>query len=145
MNQPSMLKIVKLMSQQLESLDYYKEQHYRLVNIIDDDETLQKEQQILDDHDDEVATLAIRIQDLIAAFSHIPSSTAHKTVVRKLTHFRTTLASISEAIDELSGESKDVCHLQQLLEQLYDLKTELGEVHNTLLAMELDASAEVHI
>ena len=76
------------MSQKLESLDSdFKEQRYRLVDIIDDDETLQKVQQILDDHDDEVAILAIRIQDLIAVFSHTPSSTAHKTVVRNLLIF----------------------------------------------------------
>ena len=65
MDQPSTLKFVERMSQQLESLDsVFKEQHYKLVDLINNDETLQKEQQILDDHNNEVTYLAILIQDL---------------------------------------------------------------------------------
>ena len=76
------------MLQKLESLDSdFKEQHYRLVYITDDDETLQKVQQILDDHNDELAILAITDTGsdfCILSHSEFNSS---QNIVGKLTNF----------------------------------------------------------
>ena len=55
-DQPTTLDLVRQMSQRLETLDSdFKLHHYAL---IDDTETMLKEQDILDGHDDEMATLS---------------------------------------------------------------------------------------
>ena len=44
----------------LETLDAeFKTHHFSLIDLIDDDETLEKEQETLDQHDDDVTTLAV--------------------------------------------------------------------------------------
>ena len=70
-DQPATLDLARQMSQRLESLDSdFKLHHYTL---IDDAETMLKEQDILDGHDDEMATLSTRIERLIAVCAPLPN------------------------------------------------------------------------
>ena len=49
----------------LDTLDAeFKTHHFALIDLIDDEETLGKEQDALDQHDDDVTTLAVRLQQL---------------------------------------------------------------------------------
>ena len=65
-DQPATLDLVRQMSQKLESLDSdFKLHHYALINLINDIESMLKEQDILDGHDDEMVTLSTRIKRLI--------------------------------------------------------------------------------
>ena len=58
-DQPTTLDLTGQMSQRLESLDSnFKLHHYAFVDLIDDTKTMLKEQDILDGHDDEMATLS---------------------------------------------------------------------------------------
>ena len=72
----------------LETLDAkFKTRHFSLIDLIDDDETLEKEQETLDQHDDDVTTLAVRIQRLITLSSTTPTNSDHrKVLMRKLQH-----------------------------------------------------------
>lgn len=76
---PTALDNARRMLQRLESLDAeFKTHHLALVDLIEDEETLSGEQVILDTHDDEIAHLAERIQQVISASSR-SSGHAHST------------------------------------------------------------------
>ena len=65
-DQPTTLDLARQMSQRLENLDSdFKLHHYPLIDLIDDTETILKEQDILDGHDDKMATLYTRIKRLV--------------------------------------------------------------------------------
>ena len=51
------------MARKVESLDTeFRKHHFELVDLVDDEEALSREQEILDDHDDDVAELTTRIK-----------------------------------------------------------------------------------
>ena len=65
---------VQRLATRLETLDAeFKTHHFTLIDLIDDDETLE-EQETLDQHDDDVTTLAVRIQQLIMVSSATPTN-----------------------------------------------------------------------
>ena len=111
----------------------FKTHHYGLIDVIDD-ETLDREQVILDEHDDNVAILSLRIQKLLTVCtSSSPSSP--QIASKRLLRVKRSLSSISAAIDVPITESDDICLLYQHQEQLSDLKKELGEIRNSLLSL----------
>ena len=62
-DQPTTLDPAQRMTQKLNTLDSeFKTHHYALINLNDVEESLQKEQDALDEHDDDVTALAVRIQ-----------------------------------------------------------------------------------
>lgn len=76
----------------LETLDA---EFFSLIDLIDDDETLEKEQETLDQHDDDVTTLAVRIQQLIMVSSATPTNSDHrKVLLRKLQHLEKSLSLV---------------------------------------------------
>lgn len=78
------------MRKRLETLDSeFKAHHYALVEQVDE-EALQHEQEIiLDEHDDEISTLDIRIQQLIAtSVSTTSHSNPRKVASRRLAHLQ---------------------------------------------------------
>ena len=144
-DQPTTLDLARRMTKKLDSLDSdFKVHHYALVDIIEGDELSSKEQETLDEHDDEVAELAIRIERLISLCTSTPDSNFHKVVSRKLTHIGKSVSSITKAIGSLPGSPDDVCLLHQYEEQLRDHKKELGGIHDTLLSQDLDESDELY-
>ena len=74
-DQPDTLDQAKRLTTRLESLDTeYKTHHYSIVDLTDDAGALETEQTALDDHDENIAQLGIRIQRLITACSKSPDS-----------------------------------------------------------------------
>ena len=98
----------------------FKTQQYVLLHLIDDEETLQKEQDAVDKH---VTALAVQVQQLIANHTSDNDSSSHKIVSQRIANLQKNLPSVSTAIGSLSGES-DVCLLCQYEEQLSDFKKE---------------------
>lgn len=128
------------MSKKLETLDSeFKVHHYALV---DGDEALSKEQEVLDEHDDDVANLASRIKLLITACSSSQESSSRRLASRRLTHLAKNLSSIRDEISPLSTDTDDICLLRQYQEQLQDFKKELGDIHKDLLSLDLDDGDE---
>ena len=85
--QSSTFDLAKGMAQKLELLDVeFHKHHYDLVDLIDDeDETaLSQAQETLDDHDDDLATLKARVQQLIVICSSSTDSGQRKITSRKL-------------------------------------------------------------
>ena len=69
-HEPSTPSLARRMSQRLEALDTdFKTHHLAVIDAMGDDDTagLAQEQEILDIHDDEVASLAYRFEQLTRA------------------------------------------------------------------------------
>ena len=139
-DQPATLDLAQQMSQKLESLDSnFMLHHYALINLFDDTESILKEQDILDGHDDEMATLSTRIKWLIVVCDSSEFGPL-KIASRKLVHFERNLFTVNERIGSLSGGSDDVCLLCQYEEQVRDLKVELGDICSILLSLGVEES-----
>lgn len=75
------------MSQKLSDLDFdFRTQHQALIDLIDDEEALIKEQEVLDMHDDLVAELFVRVKQIIAASSPSFNESSRKIASRKIAH-----------------------------------------------------------
>ena len=67
-DQASTFDLAQGMAQKLDSLDAeFRKHHFQLVELIDDEEVLSKEQEVLDEHDDDVAILTTCIKQLIVS------------------------------------------------------------------------------
>ena len=96
---PTTLDLVHLMSRKLESLELeFKVHHHTLIDILDDEEDLQMEQDLLDQHDEDISVLAARIQHLITNCSRSSNSTSCKVVFRKLIRLQINLSTMSTEV-----------------------------------------------
>ena len=127
------------MTRKLDALDSeFRTHRHALVDLVDDEETLLKEQSMLDDHDDLVAELGVRIQQLISICTSSSVTSSHKIAARRLSYSQKNLSSISTAVASLSGGPDDTCLLLQYEDQLGDCKKELADIRNSLLSLGLE-------
>ena len=132
------LELAKQAKQKLEKLDVdFKTHHYNLIDVIDDEDSLLREQGIIDEHDDEQAVLAIRVQQLITTCDSSSQVGTPKIAVRRLQRLKRILSSISEATEDMTVDSDGICLLHQHKEQISDHKQELGDIRNSLLPFNL--------
>ena len=144
-DQPASFDLSRQMSQRLETLDSdFKLHHYAFIDLINDIETMLKEQDIPDGHDDEMATLSTRIKRLIVVSDSSSESGPHKIASRRLAHLERNLSTVNEGIGSLSGGPDEVCLLHQYKEQLCYLKAELGDVCSVLLSLGVEESDELY-
>ena len=135
------LELAKRMSQKLADLDSeFRTHHHAVVDLIDDEDTLAKEQETLDAHDDVVAELSVRIKQVIATSSPSSNESSRRITTRKLGHLQKSLASITSAISDLSADPSDTCLLKQYEEKTNDLNKDLAKVRDDLHRTELDES-----
>ena len=139
-SQPATIDHAQRMQQKLDTLDAdFRAHHHNIVDLTDSEDSLAREQDVLDEHDDLVAELAGRIKQLITACSS-SDTTPHKIAARRLAHVRKTLSDVSTAVGALGEGSDDVHRLHQYQEQLIDLKGDLSETRSVLLTLELAES-----
>ena len=133
------------LSTKLETLDAeFKTHHFAVIDLIDDDGTLGREHETLDQHDDDVTSLAVRLQKLITASSATPTNSDHRKVLtRKLQHLEKSLTVVSKNVSSLSSRPEDVCRLQQHEEQLSDYRKDLAEFRNSLLSSSIEEGDEL--
>ena len=103
---------------------------------------LKNEQETLDNHDDEMAVLAVRVQQLITACASSSDVNPRKIVSRRFAHLQKSLSSVSDAIKALPGESDDALVLRQHEEQLADFK-KLSDIWTSLLSVNLEDGDEL--
>ena len=133
------------MLQKLNSVEAdFKAHHLTLVDLLDE-EAQEGEQIILDETDDKIACLTVRLQRLVSRSSSMatPSpfieSTLKRRLSRRLDHLEKELRAIGRAIESMSsGEEVDTCLLSQHQEQLGDLNSELANVLQELLSADGD-------
>ena len=132
--------LAKDLDKKLTNLDEeVRKQHSKLIDLIDEEEedTLQAEQGVLDQHDDELAALNIRIKQLILASSASVNSGYRKSTSRKLSRIERSLQALSDDVKPLTDPA-DIVVVRQHDERLQGLKSELKDVSDSLLDMELE-------
>ena len=133
------------MSQKLDALDSeFRTHHYALIDAVpeEDEETLSKEQETLDRHDDDVAELAITVERLIATCNSASDSGAKKIASRRLGHLKSSICATKDAVSGLDG-SAELHLLHQYQEQLTDYKGELAGVRHSLLSLGLEEGEDL--
>ena len=128
----------------LDSLDSdFKSHHFAIVDLVDGD-SLEAEQGVLDEHDDKVADLAVRMQQLAAdpSIASSPSSNGLDPRVRldkRLGRLERELELIASAVDSIGPDSEvDSPLLRQYEEQLSGFKAELTSISHDVLSLDGD-------
>ena len=136
---PSNSDRAQRLMQKLESLDVeFKQHHYALIDLLDSTEDLEKEQDVLDGHDDEVSNLMIALKRLTIS----STDDTRKIIMRKLRHIRKTLTSFETTICDSTTET-DICLLHQYEEELQSVKKHLSEIRDTILSLDLEEDDEL--
>jgi polyphosphate kinase 2 (PPK2 family) len=93
--EPKMLELARRMSQKLVDLDSeFRAHHHALIDLMDDDDSLAKEQDVLDSHDDLVAELGVRVKQVIAVSSPSTVDSSRRITSRKFAHLQKSLSAI---------------------------------------------------
>ncbi len=151
---PTIVTHAQHLSKRLENLDSdYKTRHFAILDVIEDEGQLTTEQETLDQHDDDVADLSLRIQTVMdLARSTTPTLSPSTPAVdthslpnrgileRRSTQFQARLISINEKIDDLKDDGSEIHLISLYQEHLADLKKELSELRNEILAITADTS-----
>ena len=140
-DQPAIADHARRMQLKLDALNLeFRTHHHHIFDFVTDKTTLSKEQETLDEHDDLIAELSVRVLQLI----NICTSSPHKVIPCKLLRIEKALSDIDAAITTVDGESNP-CLLHQCEEQVGDLKKELSDARNELLTLGLDDSDDLVI
>lgn len=147
--QPTNIEHAKELLRKLESLDSeFKKVHFEIVDIIDerDDETWEREQEILDEHDDQVDSLKVRVQ-LLCSTEDMPTDDPVKMSVRQLAHLEREIALIRTDIKEIPEDMEDISIVEQYELQLSEHKSELREIRAVLITVdssEIEGELSLH-
>ena len=113
----------------------YKSYHLELIDLVEDSEVLEKEQDTLDNHDDAITDMNIRLKRL-CSIATSSSTDQQRMSSRKLAHLEKGILTIQGAVATLPADHDDVSLIEQYEAQLSDYKTELSAVHTRLLAID---------
>ena len=144
LGEPKTPELAQRMSQKLSDLDSeFRSHHYALIDLIDEDKSLAKEQEVLDSHDDLVAELGVRIKQVIT--DSLPSAveSSRKITSRKLTHLQKSLSAMLSTVSDSTTTISDHCVLCQYQEKAADIKKDLVKTRDDLHHMELDEEDEL--
>ena len=136
-DQPNIRDSARQMLAKLKEHDAdFRKIHLAIIDLTEDeDPALPDEQAVLDEHDDLVATLTVRIMAL--ADAAVPTSTKsvseREILTRRCTRLESQLTEVETALVSLSHD--DVCQLDEYREQLSDIKREISAVSDKLLAL----------
>jgi len=91
----------KQLATKLEGLEHdFKTSHLQLINLINNEDKLEQEQEVLDRHDDDVASLTVRLQNLMTPSSASAAPDAGKKApMRKLSHLDRNLSNTNDSLD----------------------------------------------
>ena len=127
------LDLAQRMSEKLSDLDTeFQTHHHTVVDLVDDEEALAKEQEVLDAHDDLMTELSLLVKQVISASSISLNEASCKIAARKLSHLQKSLNSIASVIGDLSTPPSDACLLKQYEERASNLNKDLAKVHDDL-------------
>ena len=137
---PYTIDTAKQLASKLEALDSeFKSYHFQIVDLLEEDEALEKrEQQTLDNHDDQVAEMTLRLQKLYSLKTPRSSTDIcdqHRLLTRKFEHLHGCINARKAQIADLDKESES-SHIEQLQIQLLDYESTLKILYSELLAVE---------
>ena len=138
---PGDLETAQRTLKKLEELDAdFKTYHFAIVDAAEE-EALDDEQTILDGHDDRIAGLVARAQQLVSKLGAIEPSTTSDSNTRRVLSKRLgcvekNLQPIREAVKVIT--LTDTCLLRQYESRLGDLRSELENISLEILSLEDD-------
>ena len=104
----------------------------KIIDLTDEEETPLEEQQALDDNDDMVSELNIRIQRLIALVTPSTDADVMKVAPKQLKLLTGKLKDIEMSVNALEDEDDSICALEEYRDQVGEIK-ELNGVKTSLL------------
>ena len=143
-DRPTTLGAAKQLLSKLETLDAeYKTHHLAIVDLTDENGQ-EDQQRHLDEHDDLVSELTLRVQQLLdSCSSHNPES--RKVPTKRLSHLQRKLAAISTGLSSLPDGDDGITLLHQYDEQLAESKIELTEARNLLYTLDIEDTDDLNV
>ena len=126
----------------LESLaEEFKHHHFAVIDLLDEEVDLAREQETFDEQDEDVTQLALRLERIV---SSCPSSDPNqcKMASGRLKHLEKRLSSILGNVTSFPVDG-DICLLQQFDAQLSDYKMEFSDIHRSLLSLDVDDTSDL--
>ena len=136
----------KQLATKLESLDTeFKYLHFDLIN--EGAEELDREQETLDLHDDNVSAMSLQLRRLVSESSDKTGdpSVGKRAPARKLSRLQRILRSTEGDLAAMSSNREDVPLLEQRAEQLTDYKKQLASIYEELVALDLEEEDDLFI
>ena len=131
--------ITERMAKKLSELDSdFHAQHHALIDLLEEDEALEREQETLDAHDDLVTDLSVRIKQIVSSSSSSVTDSSRKILSRKLIHIQKCIDSIVLFIDGTSTTKTDICLLRQYEEKAADINRDLAKVRDDLHHLDIE-------
>ena len=140
---PETLDHVKRLTRRLQALmEEFKVHHFSVIDLLDDEEDLAREQEIFDIEDEEVNSLSLRMERLISTCSSQADPAEFKIAMKRLNYLDNGIASVSESIASFPVDG-DVCLIQQCEEQLSEYKKDFTDVRRSLLPFDVEDTSEL--
>ncbi len=124
----------------------FKVHHYSVIDLLDDEDEdgIQEQQTVLDEHEDIVAQLTARLEKVMAS-STAKDSNEPKVASKRLRAIERGLSSIVTGTSSLPpGDEDNICLLQQCDQQLSELKAEFLVIRNIIFCLDIDDHHELH-
>ena len=136
------LEVARQIKTRLSMLDAdFRTQHLDVVDLVESEDVLAKEQAVLDEHDDRVTELASSIQCLLNGLTSsalspkcsLGPASGRSVASRRLRQIQDRLSAVG---DNLSTPSQDY-EIRQIEEEIADIKLELRSVSSDLATLNL--------
>ena len=143
---PATLAAAQQMKKSLENVDVaFKTHHFSLIELIEADADLEKEQEVLDAHDELVDDLLIRTDRLILSCTVNVDPELRSTTSKRITRLEKTISTVDAEIAKISDPPIDLCLVRQREEQLHGLKQDLNDIGKALVTLDLDDKDELMV
>ena len=97
----------------------FKSVHFSIIDLLEEESgDIDREQEILDKHEDKVVSMTLRLQKLVKSSSLATDTGSEKPSARKLARMQRCLQETAGAITSMKEEHVDVPLLEQYQEQL---------------------------
>ena len=130
---------IKQLLGKLEGLDKeFRASHLDVMDLIEEDSPDQeKEDEILDKHEDDVAATTLRLQTLLKSTSPPSSTDVTRPLSRKLSRVERCLEEADRSLSLLDASHDEVPLLKQHQERLADMMKELSTLYEELIVLDL--------
>lgn len=128
----------------------FKELHMQIIDKVEEDETLEQEQIVLDKHDDDIAAITARLQFLMKPIldaSVNGNRRERRSISLKMSRVEKGLKVMEEQMADLVGDAEDVdiFIVQQYQEQLSDYKKDIAALYSDIIALEPEDDDELFV
>ena len=125
----------------------FKILHFELIDLIEDEKALDKEQEIFDTVDEQVDDTKVRIKKIIHNCSSVKDTSKDELffITRKLSSVKGNMDSAKAGIEPLTGKVDEIHLIRQYEDEISEMKRELSHIHDSLLQLKLDESHDLCI